>query len=202
MIFTNDIHPIGGTQMFVAGRSKYLENHDWQVYMFFGGAPFGISDIPSLTKYISGCGFSELWKRPYKISDHDRNRVLDRMVDILRIDPTIENEIIIESHEEKLSFWAELLAERVHGRHFFITCNEVYRNENQFYFENLDFFYFKSQRREIISDSERFKKLFNGHRDSKENLLQFPNDVHGIVEMDAVQDVENQIIDQLSIRGG
>ena len=198
VIFTNDIHPIGGTQMLVAGRAKYLENHDWQVYIFFGGAPFGTSDIPSLTKYISGCGFNELWKRPYKLSDQDRNRVLDRMVDILRIDPTIENEIIIESHEENLASWAELLAERVHARHFFIACNEVYRGDNKYYFENLDFFYFKHQRREIFISNNTIKKLFNGHRGLEKRSLEIPAGVNAGKEMDAIQDVKNPVIDRVA----
>ena len=200
--FTADIHHIGGMQMFTAGKAKYFKNHDWQVYVFFIGVSYGKSDIPLLDEYIAGCGFLEIWKRPYKLSDYERNKVLDKMVEIMRIDSTVENEIIIESQEEKGAFWAELLAERVHGRHFFITCNETFRGWYQYYFENLDFFYFKHQRREILSDPERFRKLFDGHRGLEENIFQLPNDVYGIMEMDAVQDAENQIIDHVSAHVG
>ena len=194
---THDIHLIGGTQMYTAGKAKYLEEHGWQVRIFFEGKQFGESEIPSLTKYVSGCGFEELSKRTYKISDRDRKKFLDKLVDILRIDPTLENEIIIESHSDVYAYWAELLAEKIHARHHFFSVDESFRNLQKFYSENLDFFYFKYLRRELFSIPIALERLFNGYRNLTFDEPIFPTEIELVREMDSVQDVENSIADQI-----
>lgn len=200
IFFTYQIHRIGGTQMVVAGKAAYLEKHGWEVYVFTSGKSCGKSQISTLTKYIAGCGFKELSDRPYKMSDQNRDQLLNKMVDILRIDETIENEIIIESHYDVAAYWAELLAERIHARHFFFLCNEKYRDcVGRFYEENLDFFYFKYIRHEMFAETaaknQTFERLFNGHRGVTRSPITIPDGVEMIKEQDAIQDVENPIVD-------
>lgn len=195
IIFTYELRPIGGTQALVAGRAKYLEQHGWIVYTFFNNFLSGECEIPSLTKYVPGFGFRAIGMCPYKLPNRDREEILNRMIDRLRIDPTMENEIIIESHYETAAYWAELLAERIQARHFFITCNEQFRGSDASYDENLDFFYFKELRGELISDPGRFQKLFNGYRGLQKSQLQIPDGLHICCEQDAVQDIENQDVD-------
>ena len=188
IFFTYPLNQIGGTQMVVAGKAQYLEKHGWEVYIFTRGNPYGKSQIPSLTKYIAGCGFNELYNCPYKVSDLDRDELLDKMVAILRIDKTIENEIIIESHYDVVAYWAELLAERIHAHHFAMILNPSFRDDWNYYFENLDFFYFKYLRRELFA----LDQLFNGYRNLK--LLPYddlPNEISWGCEQDPIQDVQN-----------
>ncbi len=200
IIFNQDLHSIGGTQMVTAGMANFLEKRGWQVYVFFHGEPHGKSEIPSLTKYISGCGFDELLKRPYKVFPDDRERVLDRMIEILQIDSTLENEIVIESHYDIAAYWAELLAERIHARHYFFVCNEDFRGFRLFYFENLNFLYFKYLRHELLCSSVTFEKIFNGYRDVKHDKFLIPPEIDIVREMDAIQDVENSMVDQIEKR--
>lgn len=187
--------------MLTAGRANYLEKHGWIVHILFNWESTGESEIPSLTKYIFGCGLQEIGTRPYKMSAQVRNRTLDRMIDILRIDNTIDNEIIIESHYDVAAYWAELLAERIHARHFFVACNETYRDSGRFYSENLDFFYFKYQRGELFSTNLSLQKLFEGYRGLENFKVDIPSNVKITREQDAVQDIENQDI-ELKTRGG
>ena len=195
IIFTYQIHRIGGTQLLTAGKAAYLEKNGWEVYVFTRGESHGESEVPSLTKYISGCGFHELYYRPYKMSDQDRNRVLDRMVEILRIDETIENEIIIESHYDVVAYWAELLAERIHARHFTFMHDEEFRGPLRFYEENLVFFYFKHLRREFLVGSDR---LFNGYRNFTNRLYdELPYELNYGCEPEPIQGVDNPDVDTI-----
>ena len=97
IFFVNAIHWIGGGQMYVAGKARYLEAQGWTVYMFHNGTGHGESEIPSLTKYICDFGLPVITLPPYKVSDQDREKVLSYMISLLRVDMTVENEIIIES---------------------------------------------------------------------------------------------------------
>ncbi|MBR1420754.1 MAG: hypothetical protein IJ575_06860 [Selenomonadaceae bacterium] len=187
--------------MYVAGKARYLEEHGWTVYMFHNEHGYGESEIPSLTKYIYDFGFYEIIKPPYKYSDAERNQILDRMIALLHVDSTIENEIIIESYVSMYAMWAELIAERIHARHFFTTCEETYRGSDfQFYFENLDFFYFKHLRHEILGSNESIARLFNGYRGVTARSFEIPKDLNPAQEQDAIQDVENPEV-EYKIRG-
>lgn len=35
VIFTSDIHSVGGMQMYTAGKAKYLKENGWEVQVFF-----------------------------------------------------------------------------------------------------------------------------------------------------------------------
>ena len=103
IFFPPNLHIIGGGQLYVLGKAQWLEKNGWKVSMFFAGKPYGTSEIPELEKYIPGCGFKELSYITYKCPATLREQTLQKMVDILRIDETVENEIIIES---PICIWA------------------------------------------------------------------------------------------------
>ena len=37
VFFTADIYPVGGIQIYLSGKIKYLEQNDWKVYVFYNG---------------------------------------------------------------------------------------------------------------------------------------------------------------------
>lgn len=108
-------------------------------------------------------------------------------------------EIVIESHFDKAAYWAEILASAVRGRHIFLSCNEVYRNSSDRYYEdNLDFFYFKLKRNEISTHTSTVPKLFNGYK----GVTGLFSDVPDLIrEQDAIQDVSDFPIDQIQKAG-
>ena len=80
------------------------------------------------------------------------------------------------------------------ARHFFITCDESYRSTPAYpdktYEYNLDFFYFKWRRNELVGQALVLQKLFNGYKNVTEPLCEMPQTIR---EQDAVQDVDFRI---------
>ncbi len=191
IIFSSDISFIGGMQMYTAGKAKYLQQRGWKVFVFFAGPREGKSAIPYLTQYVqSGGGMYFLNMPLYKLKRYEQNFYLNEMLQRLGKISFDEYETIIESHDDVQSYWAELLAEKIGARHFMICCNEIYRPTpalpNKTYADNLDFFYFKWRRNELVGNSTVLKKLFNGYKNVKAPLTEIPWVVR---EQDAVQDV-------------
>ena len=185
------VFEIGGTQMYTAGKSDYLQKHGWKVHCFFLGAREGKSPIPSLTQYVrTGGGMYFLGMPPYKLKKHEQEHCLSVMIQRLEFVPFQEYDIIIESHSDIFGYWAELLAAKIGARHFFVCCNEVYRSTpmvpGKTYVDNLNYFYFKWKRNELIGAEKALQKLFNGYKNVTAPLVKIPPTIR---EMDAVQDV-------------
>lgn len=183
---------IGGTPMYTAGKAAYLQQHGWQVFVFFAGSREGKSIIPSLNQYIrSGGGMWFLSDPPYKMKRYEQEFCLNDMLSRLNLLPGNEYEIIIESHADTFAYWAELLAAKIGARHFFTCTNEFYRPIPRapkiFFGDNLDFFYFKWKRNELIGREATLKKLFNGYKNVTAPLVDIPKTIR---EMDAIQDVD------------
>ena len=198
VIITYDIHPIGGTQAYTAGKARYLEKQGWKVVVFFSGTKKGNCAIGFLNRYLFG-GVQELGQVPYRIDDDCRDSVLLWMMQCLNNED--KGDIIVESHYDVAAFWGELLAERVLGRHYVFCCNEYYRNKNgyiTFYKENLDFFAFKFWRNELIGAHESIRRLFNGYKGIKKSSIEYP---WLIVEQDAVQDIASKDVDLIPLNG-
>ena len=191
IFFTYNINCIGGTQMYTAGKANYLQKRGWQIYVFTKDSREAKSIIPSLTQYIRpGGGMTFLATLPYKMKKYEQDFCLNEMLKRLNLVSSKDYEIIIESHDDKFAYWAELLAAKIGARHFFMCCNEVYRPTptlpNKTYGDNVDFFYFKWSRNEVVGDDDALHKLLNGYKNVNEYLFEMPLTIR---EMDAVQDV-------------
>ena len=190
VFITYSMSEIGGTQMYTAGKAKYLHTLGWQVYIFSAGT--GKSAIPDLDNYTKRCqGMDFIYRPPYKMKAYEREYFLNMMLSQLGILDSKACEIIVESQDDRQSYWAEIFAAVLGARHFFVTCNEIYRPTDTFpyktYGDNLDFFYFKWKRNEIIGENNSFVKLFNGYKNVTEPLVEIPFTVR---EQDPIQDVD------------
>ena len=194
IFFTYDISTVGGTQMYTAGKARYLQSRGWQVAIFCDHFIKDHSDIPYLNQYMHpNAGMDFLARPPYKIRQHEIKYCLNFMVRQLNISDPNDYEILIESHADVQAYWAELLALVLGARHFFVACNEVFRNfPGRFYEDNLDFFYFKWKRKEMVDDfGDTIVKLFNGYKNVTKPLFMPPFPT--VREMDAIQDVDFKI---------
>ncbi len=190
VFFSAPIFEVGGMQMYCAGKAKYLQENGWKVYIFFSGPNVGQSAIPYLTQFIkTGGGLNFLFTRPYKLKLFEQDYCINLMVSRLNLSNPNDYEIILESHYDIGAYWAELLASRIKARHIFVCCNEVYRDEipGRFYEENLDFFYFKWQRNELVCFEKSCNALFNGYKNITAPLYDMPDTV---VEQEPIQDVD------------
>ena len=192
IFFTWGIGSVGGTEMYIAGKAKYLENRGWQVYVFFPKSSEGNLLISSLGKYAFGGDMKFLFIPSYKMKKYEQEYFFHIMLQRLNFIPTEEHEIIIESTGACLALWAELLAAKIGARHIFSFCDEIYRpdltvpNPESIYNDNLDFYYFKWQRNELVAREKTLGKLFNGYKNVTKTLVEMPWTSR---EMDAVQDV-------------
>lgn len=193
IIFTADIHPIGGMQLYTAGKAGYLERNGWKVVIFSTGVATGMCAVSSLNQYIKG-GNMIFEYQPAQLPEKFCDSVCRRMLGLL---PTVDIQkdiVYIETHSEVLALWGELLAEKIHAQHVCFNCNEIFRGKGKHYVENMEYLKFKYRRRELLGlHTDTLKKIFDGY-------MEVPCDstfLFDAVEPDPVQDVENDFVDHM-----
>lgn len=147
VFFTPELGGMGGTQMFIYNKGLFLRELGWEVcFCYFTKSEIKIKGIDDFKNYYLP---ESIWG-----IEHYSKRFVDK-----RIDAVIKNlelkkgeDIIIESNLMSLSFWAEILAEKVQGLHI-LNCLE----ENiPYYFSGVyTYLEFKLKRWEIMNASEK-----------------------------------------------
>ena len=196
VICTVSFKIIGGTELYVAGKAKYLEDNGWEVYVCTGEhSNDGSCLISSLNKYLNiGGGWTFLNVPTYKMKKFEQEQILNFMINRLNLLNYADCEIIFESHVPNGGYWMELLAQRVQGKHFVVAIHEDFTVPGYTYRDNLDFFYFKWQRNEIIGHTEFIRNLFNGYKNVTKPLINMPDTIR---EQDPIQDVPFNNIESL-----
>lgn len=192
IFLTANIHPIGGMQNYVAGKAAYLEKNGWKVTVFFWGDNKGTCAMTSMNKYLSG-GMTELGMPPGEWPRRIREQVLNRMVRLIGA-TDLADEIIVESQDDVLALWGELLAARLQAKHMCFICNETFRGPKKHYDQYLDFFNFKHKRRELTCiHQDSMEKLFAGYKEVAEKEAYF----FEAANEGPVQNVDNEKIDAI-----
>lgn len=191
IILTSDIRRIGGMQCMVAGKVKYLRSQGWDVYVLFNGMLTKSGCIiTELDKYLDG-RISEMIYPPSFYTRRQVNRIVEKMVSVVGSDNSADT--ILESHSDRTALWAELLARRIHAKHYFLMCTEHYEGKDYFYQPYLDFFKFKHQRREIAAEvPEAYGKLFGEKYQIKEEEKYI-----FALDEDPVQEVNNPLVESI-----
>lgn len=161
IFLTTPISDAGGSQCYVAAKAAYLESEGWEVHVISPTPRHNKCLISSLEKYRQDSIISTAIPVFY-LSKRCVTRQLNRIVKVAG-GQNHDDEIIVESHEDVYAFWGELLANRLHARHYYFTMNESYRGVNKFYESKIDFFIFKFRRREILGNLDSFTRLFDGY---------------------------------------
>lgn len=192
IFITDSIRPIGGMQLYVAGKSKYLEDNGWKVTVFFPESEESTCAVKSLDKYSSGAIWG-LWRSPFQWGKLLSRSVLNIMrSEIGTIEPG--ERVIVESNTSSSAQWGELLASSIGARHICMICNEVFRGKGKTYQEMLPFFEFKLERGELKGIAPHsIPLLFDGYRkiNPADDLIFFA------AEMLPIQDVPDHEIDKL-----
>lgn len=159
VFLTSDVSCIGGMQLYVLGKSRFLEANGWKVFVFHCGIEMYESEVPGLKKYV-GYSIPELCHPIEDYTKSEQNEVLEIMEAFLGPEAS---DVIIESQAECFAVWGELFAKRIKGKHYIFNCNELFRGEGKYYLRYMDFLKFKHSRRELATTSvTATKMLFDG----------------------------------------
>lgn len=182
--------------MYTMGKARYLSKNGWIVNVFTYVRK-SKTNFPDLEDYVIPLeGMCFLSVPPYKLNRFDRDFYLDLMIQRLKLPKDISNcEIILESISSPVSYWGELLAAKIGGRHFVSLVEEHYRYPTSRHEENLEFFYFKWKRNELLVGKKALQELFNGYKNVHDTLVKIP---HTIREQDAVQDINYPAIESIT----
>lgn len=182
----------GGVQCYVASKARYLEEQGWHVVVISDNNPKESDKclINSLNKYLPNGNPYQDFQACY-IPHCLVKKALKRYQGVIGHIGEGE-EVIIESWNSQTALWGELLAKRLSARHFFWTANENYRQVGHSYVAKMDFYMFKMDRGEILTNLSIANKLFDGFRVYKEDDF-----LETIIAEDPIQDIESPVIDTL-----
>lgn len=190
IFLTSSIKGVGGNQCYIAAKAKHLENNGWIIHVFNPSYHSKKIKCPIdyMNKYlddtIETLGVSP-YKNPKILVDWTLKKMVKRLGHI-----EIDDEIIVESHDDTSSQWGELFASHIHARHYIYLMTEVYRGKGKSYLEKMPFYEFKYQRKEILGCLMTFNRLFEGIRTIS------INDIPGSLVLNEapIQDIPNEKI--------
>lgn len=144
---------ISGAVIYYRNKVKYLCSRDWTVKIL----PIRRGEIyvEGLDAHLVGV-FPFLREHPNEFSAEQLSKKIDQMSDAVG---NVEGFCVVETGTDWSSYWGELLAQRLHARHFIYFLDESTDKVQNY----LDFFYFKLRRKELscISKSTA-RKMFEG----------------------------------------
>lgn len=158
IILTGTISGVGGAQLYTANKIKYLKDHGWEAQVFYylqkkiyidSLREFANNFIPDLQ---------------YSISSFSK-RHIKRIVTMIAEPYRKYDRIIIESQILHLSFWGELIAQKVEGKHIVNCLQEQFQELTD---NEAAFLEFKVKRWEILNGSQTSYKRYFGSRVKKE----------------------------------
>lgn len=186
IFLTGTIGTIGGGQIYTRNKVNFLKELGWEVEVFSCcDDEIMIDELRCFKKNI----MRELKYRPKCFSKEQTDKIIEKIVS--EINKDVWSEVIIESHEIKLSLWGELIANKLKCKHFIYLLSESFPKLS---LDMLRFFDFKHKRRELVGIHKKsLELLFNGYKDIEENERYSLRAVCG----NSVDDVPNPIIDNI-----
>lgn len=138
IILTPEIGNVGGAQIYVRNKKKYMEEQGFNVIVFyFTQSPVYIQDLKNC-----GCCVSDISLPPSYYHKKKQNQIILNMLNEISGDNAI-----IESHTIALSLWGETLANRIHGKNFTFLLQEKFGVYDTCVYQYFDF---KLKRKELV----------------------------------------------------
>ncbi len=161
LIFTGTIVRMGGAQMYVSNKVKYMKSLGWKVKVFSGvEGPILLKDLQE----YAGTIIPELDYAPIYYSTRTQKKIMAQILS--EIDPADGEEIIIESSTAHISVWGEAVAKKLSAKHFAFLLDESFRFDRGL----VDFFRFKYERNELaLINSKSLGMLLGGEFSDKQN---------------------------------
>lgn len=173
---------MGGGQMYINNKVKYMESLGWKVIVFSGIK--GCVIIPNLNRFLPFI-YDELANAPFVFPRRVIENVINKLANVLN-DYT---EVVVESGSPHASYWGELLAERINGKHIAFILDE--RPDRDIVKEYLPFYHFKASRKELAGITENTVKLIFNDCNIRFN---YDTSLPALCQ-NVVEDYENDLVD-------
>ncbi|WP_459201907.1 hypothetical protein [Methanococcus sp. CF] len=181
IILTRTIYNIGGAEIYLRNKKKFLEEKGYTVEIcsYFDRGTLYIREFGEYQKNI----IKELRLSPFVINKNRRNNIISKITtDIGECD-----EVIIESLNPNVAMWGELIAQKINSKHIIYLVDEYFRKLSP---SQTLFFQFKHKRRELAGIHKKSLELLFGTSIAEEEQYVL-NAACGNV----VDEFENELID-------
>lgn len=182
IFFTNTLRVVGGQQLYVSSKTKWLRNNGYNVNVIT--TVKGDVYINDLMQYKNNV-VEELTVLPHWFSSRKRNNIIERIIKIIG---RVDDDIIIESNNQTMSVWGEIIAKRINAKHLFFSLQE----KNTFGTKDIyEFFAFKLKRGELAGiKEETFKSIFKHNWEHVPKLRAYMNNIPEDYEYDLLNELK------------
>lgn len=167
IFLTFAVSGIGGTQIYIRNKIKYLKSKQWDVSVICTEPGHSIC-VEELKEY-ENCVIPELMSNPYIFTNAERKQIINKAKIMIG---EISQDTIIESNFIQVNLWGELIAKELGVKHFVFLIQEDYSIKDKRY---IDFYDYKYTRMELAANTPyALRMLFKGYRniqDGKECFL-------------------------------
>ena len=160
IILSNDIHMLGGGQIYVYRKVEFVENNGWEAYVFYYDNPRKSKIYIETLKRFKDNKVSYLDMPPYLYSKKKQRQILSMLLS--RINYSEGDNIVIESNTIVASLWGELLAQMTNGNHLAYILSEAFGSINNDIYE---FLYYKyNQNRLFGTNAHSLNLIFSNSK--------------------------------------
>ena len=161
IFLTFTIDGVTGGQRYVNNKVKWLSENGYDVIVFDhrGGLSLQGNVVLEYLKPYENNRYLELFFPPSYFSEKQRTKFLDELCEKIGE----AEDYVVESNSGRLSFWGELLAQRLRAKHLYLDVGEHpdIRSITEY-----EYYAFKFDRNEFYLISPKVTKtLFSGYRD-------------------------------------
>lgn len=182
IIFANSISGIGGGQLYILRKLKYLSNNGYDAYLIVGDA--NSIEHKELQQFKT-LEMPQIYYPPNLYNHKKRNKSTLIMKQFISYNDT--DKIYIESHQTAPALWGELFAERVN------SINTIYALapfgvERKVY---KDFFNEKLNKEQFLGCNKSFVKTNFPQSNAQDNYANIPFDKEEIITLDCAEVQDN-----------
>lgn len=169
IFLTSNLHVVGGQQLYAISKAKWLKKNGYRVNII--AAAKGEIYINDLKQYKDNI-IKELTVIPHWFNRRKRNSIIEKVIKIIG---KVDDDIIIESSNQTISVWGEILAKRLNAKHLFFSLQE----KNTFRTKDLyEFLAFKLERGELAGiKEEAFRTVFKYNWESVPRLRAYISNI-------------------------
>ncbi|GEM_PF-2800281 len=184
VLFLNTISEIGGAELYVLRKARFLENNGFKVYIVTGKA----QNIRFTEFYdYEFLEIKEIVISPNLFCKNEISGILERILAFIHYQE--QDEIFVESHQIYPAMWAEIFAQKV-NRVNLVYCITPFRVNGYIIRE---FYHKKLRNDELLGCNESYipETFGNGFKNNYLNIPFDPNEIEKVSNQDTVLGKDN-----------